>query len=254
MKKLFLGAAAAAAIVAPGAALANTSGYIDGGYEATEYDGGGEFDALHLGGAIAHDFGSGWGIQADARMVNQEWDGSSSDDSHGYAALHAYTTTGSWDFAGFVGLLDYYGDGGKMIGAETRTAFGAISLSGSLGYADFENGGSDYNALDLRVNGAYFFNPNFALTAGVGHTDWDSFFDSDALDLSVGVAYQLTNGIAFSGEYTNTDGDGFFGDWEVDTFRLGVRFNINGGDLQNVTNNGASWSGAADLSEAMMRW
>jgi len=254
MKKLMLGAAAAVAIVAPSAAFADTSGYIDAGYEASEYDGGGEFDALHLGGAIAHDLSNGWGVQADARSVNQEWDGSSSDDSHGYAAVHAYTNAGSWDFAGFVGLVEYYGDSGKMIGAETRTAFGNISLSGSLGYADFENGGSDYSATDLRVNGAYFFSPNLALTAGVGHTDWESVFDSDALNLSIGGAYQLASGIALTGEYVNTDGDGFFSDWEIDSFRLGVRFNINGGDLQNVTNNGASWSGASDLSEAMMRW
>ncbi|HYD88771.1 MAG TPA: hypothetical protein VEA80_14950 [Vitreimonas sp.] len=254
MKKLMLGAAAAVAIATPSAAFADTSGYIDAGYEATEYDGGGEFDALHLGGAIAHDLSSGWGVQADARAVNQEWDGSSSDDTHGYAAVHAYTNTGSWDFAGYVGLINYYDDGGKMIGVETRTAFGNVSVNGSLGYADFENGANDYNALDLRVNGAYFFNPNFALTGGVGVTEWDAFFDSDALDLSLGAAYQLTNGIALTGEYVNTDGDGAFGDWEVDSFRLGVRFNINGGDLQNVTNNGASWSGASDLSESMMRW
>jgi len=252
MKNLLLGAAAAVAIAAPASAFADTSGYIEGGYETSEYDGGGDFDALHLGGGIAQDFG-GWGVQFDARTVNQEWDGAG-DYSHGYAAVHAFTSGGAWDFGGYIGLLDYYGDSGKMIGAETRTAFGNISLNGALGYADFENFGSDYNALDLRVNGAYFLNPNFAINAGIGHTDWESGIDSDALDLSLGATYQFANSFALYGEYVNTDGDNTFGDWEIDTFRIGVRYNIGGGDLQTVTNEGASWSGASDLSEAMMRW
>lgn len=246
MKKTLLGAAAAIAIATPGAALADTTGYIDLGYESSEYDGGGDFDGLHIGGAIAHDF-SNFGIQADARTANQEWNWGG-DDSHGYAAVHAYTNVGTWDVGGFVGLINYYGDGGTMIGAETRTSFGAISLNGAIGYADF--GDNDYSALDLRVNGAYFINPNFAITAGVGQTDWDSWSDSDALDLSVGAAYQLTSGFTLYGEYIDTDGS----NWETETFRIGMRFSINGGNLQNITNNGASWSGASDLSESMMRW
>lgn len=247
MKKTLLGAAAAFAIATPGAALADTSGYIDLGYEATEYDGGGEYDGLHIGGAIAHDF-QGFGIQADARTDNQEWNWGGGDYSHGYAAVHVFTNTGAWDFGGYVGLINYYGDGGTMLGAETRTSFGPLSLNGGLGYADFDDNG--YTALDLRVNGAYFINPNFAITAGIGQTDWDSWSDSDALDLSVGGAYQFSNGFALYGEYVNTDGSS----WEVDTFKIGLRFNINGGDLQTITNEGASWSGASDLSEQMMRW
>lgn len=252
MKKIILGAAAALAVAAPSAALADTSGYVEGGYENTDYDSN-DFDALHLGGGIYHSLGS-WAIQSDARVVNQSWGNSSGDDAQGYAALHAVTEGGAWDFGGFVGLLDYYGDSGMMIGAETRTNFGNLSLQGNLGYADFDEF-FDYNLWDARIDAAYFFMPNFAVTAGVGHSEWEAFYDSDATTLSIGAAYQFANNFTVSGEYVNTDGESDApSEWEGDTFRIALRFDINGGSLQDITNDGASWNGGAALHESMMRW
>lgn len=251
MKKILLGAAAAFAVAAPSAALANTSGYVDTGYENTDYDSGGDFDALHLGGGVYHTFG-GWGVQADGRVTNQDWGGSSTS-GHGYAAVHAFTQGGGWDFGGFLGLLDYYGDAGMMLGAETRTHFGNFSLQGTLGYAEFDSW-SDYNLWDIRVDGAFFLQPNFAITGGIGYSEWDAGSDSDALTLSLGAAYQFVNGFTLYGEYINTDGDGSGFNWEADTFRIGLRFDFNGGSLQDITNNGASWNGGAALHEQMLRW
>lgn len=255
MKKVLLGAAAALAAGAPATALANTSGLVDAGYEMTEYDGGGEFDVLHLGGAFQHDF-AGWGIQADGRTVLQEWDGSSGNDSHAYAALHAYTGAGGWDFAGYVGILNYYGDGAPMIGGETRTEFGNLSLQGSLGYAEFDEF-FDYSAWDLGVSGQFFFTPNFALTGQVGRTDFDTeFTDYEVIDVGIGAAFQFANAMQIYGGYIRTDGesDPSGNDYEADTFRIGFRYNINGGTMQEVQNDGASWNGAARMHEQFMRW
>jgi len=252
MKKILLGAAAAIAIAAPSVAFADTSGYVEGGYENTEYDSGSEFDAIHLGGGFYHSMG-GWAIQSDARMVNQEWNNPFGDDSHGYAALHAVTEGGPWDFGAFIGLLDYYGDSGKMIGAETRTNFGNLSLQGTLGYGDFESF-SDYNVWDAHLDASFFLSPNFAITGGAGYTEWDAFTDSDALTLALGGAFQFANGFTLAGEYVNTDADNSGAGWETDTFRVSLRFDINGGSLQDITNDGASWNGGVQLHETMLRW
>lgn len=254
MKKILLGAAAAIAVAAPNAALADTSGFVEAGFENSDYgSGNGDFDALHLGGGIYRSMG-GWALQADGRITNQEWDGSSSDDSHGYAALHAATEGGPWDFGGFAGLINYYGVGGVMVGAETRTNFGNLSLQGNLGYADFDSF-TDYSLLDVAVDASFFFMPNAAITGGVAFSEWDAFTDSDAVTLSIGGAFQFANGFTLHGEYLNTDGDNDGGgSWENDTFRIALRYDINGGSLQQVTNDGASWNGGAQIHERMMRW
>jgi hypothetical protein len=254
MKKIWLGAAAAIAIAAPSVAFADTSGYVEGGYENSDYDTGSEFDALHLGGGLYHSMGSGWAIQFDGRTVMQEWDSSSGDDGHGYAALHASTEGSAWDFGGFVGLLDYYGAGGVMIGGETRTNFGDLSLQGNLGYADFDEF-FDYSLWDARVDASYFFMPNFAVTGGVGHSEWDYITDYEALTLSIGAAFQFGQNFTVSGEYVNSDFDVDGGtDYEADTFRIALRFDIDGGSLQDNTNDGATWNGGAALHESMLRW
>lgn len=253
MKNILLGATAALALAAPGVASAESSGYIDMGYQNNEFDSGSEFDGLHLGAGFYNDFG-GWGIQADGQTTNLDWDGSSGNDSTSYAAVHAFTTGGSWDFGGYVGLLNYYGDGGYMVGGETRTNFGNFSLEGTLGYADFDQS-TDYNAWDVAANGAYFFMPNFAVTGTVAYTEWDAFFDYDATTLSLGGAYQFGGAWTVYGGYSNVDVDSSTGsDYESDVWRIGFRYNIGGGDLQTVTNDGASWSGGAAMHERFLRW
>jgi hypothetical protein len=254
MKKLLIGAAATAALVAPGAASADVNGWIGASYESNEFDYG-EFDSLSLGGALMHDMGNGWAVQADGRTSLQSWDNSDGDYSHGYAAVHAVTTNGNWDFGGYVGILNYYGDGGKMIGAEARTAFGSLSMQGSLGYADIDQY-YDYSALDFRISGSYFIAPNFSIDGGIGRTDFETeFTDYEVLDLTLGATYQFANGAQLFGAYVNSDGERDPGsDYEGDTFRIGLRFNLNGSSLQDFANDGASWDGAAAFQRQFERW
>ena len=257
MRKYLLSAAAALAIATP--AAAETSGYVDAGYESSDYNSTDEFDVLHLGGAIHHEFGNGWGLQADGRTALQTWDNSSGDDSHGYAAVHAYKGLNDhWDVGGYVGLLNYYGLGGTLIGIESRKHIGSLSLQGSVGYADFDTFFA-FSAWDYRLSANWFFTPNFAVNGGIGHIEWDRepafIADSEATDWSLGAAYQFANGFALYGSYVSTDGETDVpSEWEVETFRVGLRWNINGGDLQTVTNEGASWNGAAAMHEQFVRW
>ena len=253
MKKLLLGALAAAAIAAP-AAYADTSGSIDTGFTNAEFDNG-EYDAFHLGGAVQIDAWSGWAVQLDGRTSLQQWDNDSSDDSQAYAAVHADTNTGAWDFGGWVGILNYYGSGGTTIGAETRTNFGNISLQGSLGYGSFQSSG-DYSGLQASVSGSYFFNPNLAVNVGVGHTTFEYDFsdDTDMLDLSIGGQYGFGNGFEVYGGYMTSDADYGSGEYDVDTLNIGLRYHFGAGTLQDIANDGASWHGAQLLSDAFPRW
>ncbi len=245
MKKLVYGAALAAALAAPALANAETDGALNLGYENADYSSGSDYDGWTIGGVVTHDLSGGMTVQADGQTMLQQWN--SGDYSHGYAAAHLSTDLGGWDLGGFVGLLNYYGDGGTLFGVETRTAFGNLSLDGALSFSDF--GDNDYNATALRVGGAYFFMPNFAVTAGGARTDIDSFTDYEVTEYSVGAAYQFANNIALSGSYTDAD----YEFYDVDAIQLGLTFNFGGGSLQDNTNDGA-WTSARHVSNTWSRW
>lgn len=250
MRKIMFGAALAAAMAAPALANADTSGSINLGFETTEYDSGGEFDAYNLGATIVHGLSGNMTIQADGRTTLQDW--GSSEDSHGYAAAHLSWDLGGWDAGVIGGLANYYGDGGTVFGGEARTAFGNFSVDGSIILTDFLD--NDYSGWTTRVGGAYFFSPNMAVNANIATTDIDaSFGDYEIDEMSIGGAYQFANGVALNINYTNSDYDNNGGSNESDAFRIGARFNFGGGSLQENTNNGA-WASTEHNANTWMRW
>jgi hypothetical protein len=250
MRKILMGAVAALAVAVPASAFADTRGAIDLSYSDSDFDYG-DFWDLELGALLLHDMSSGWTLQAEGRTTLQDWD-CCGQYSHSFAAVHGSSDMGGWDLGGFVGILNYYGDGAPMLGVEARTAFGNFSVDGSLSYADFDG---DYDGTAVRVGGAYFFTPNFALTGGVSRTDIEtSFQDYEITELALGGAYQFANNITLFGGYTNTDGDRSVGvDYDGDTIQIGLRFNLNGGTLQENTNDGA-WQSAARFADTWKRW
>jgi hypothetical protein len=254
MKKLLVGAAAAAALIAPGVASADTQGAIDFNYETTDYDTGSDFDQWSLGGGFATDFSHGLRVQLDGRTTQQEWNGGGGDYSHGYAAAHVSGDLAGFNVGGFAGFLNYYGDGATLLGVEARRGFGNISLNGSIGHADFgdDNG---YDGTSYRLGGSYFFMPNFAVSAGYGLTNIDdSFQDSDITEWNVGAAYQFSNNIELYGAYVDSENDrSISGDYEFEAFQVGMRLNFNGGTLQDNANGGL-WGAARDISETYSRW
>ena len=253
MKKLLVGAAAAAALIAPGVASADTQGAIDFNYETTDYDTGSDFDQWSLGGGFATDFSHGLRVQLDGRTTQQEWNGGGGDYSHGYAAAHVSGDLAGFNVGGFAGFLNYYGDGATLLGVEARRGFGNISLNGSIGHADFgdDNG---YDGTHYGIGAAWFFSPNFALTGGVERSDINSFTDFEITELSLGGAYQFANNFEVFGEYIDTDGDRSSGtDYDGETLQIGLRMNIGGGTLQDNANGGL-WGAARDISETYSRW
>jgi hypothetical protein len=253
MRTLLLGAAAAAAMIAPGMASANTSGSVGVLYEANDFDyGSGEFQAFNLGGALVHNMSNGLTLQLDGRTTLQDWDCCDSYYSHGYAATHLSSDMGGWDLGGVLGIVNYYGEGGILIGVEARTMLGNFALDGSVGHTDFADNGYDGTA--FRAGGGFFFTPNLALTGGASFTDINSFTDYEITELSIGGAYQFTNNVEVYGGYTNTDGERSTGtSYEGDTFQIGLRLNINGGTLQENAADGA-WTSAEHISDTWMRW
>ncbi len=256
LKKLLVGTAVTAALMTPGLTSADTSGSIGLSYEHNDFDysSNGEFQGYNLGGAIIHDLSDTLTLQADGRTTLQDWDCCDSYYSQGYAAAHLSTDLGSWDLGGFAGFVNYYGEGGVLIGAEARTALGNFSLDGAYSLTDFAENGAYGTA--ARLGGAFFINPNFAVTAGAGYSwiDGSGSTEYDITELSLGGAYQFANNIELYGGYTNTDAERSTGtEYEGDTFQLGVRFNVGGGTLQDNTNDGAWWS-AEHVSDTWNRW
>lgn len=249
MKKIMHGAALAAALMAPGLASANTSGAIEVSYEDNDFDYG-DFWDLQLGAAVMQDMG-GWMLQGEGRATMQDWDNDWRY-GHGVAAVHGSMDFGGWDGGIYTGILNYYGDGGLIIGLEGRTAFGNLSLDGSIGHASMAD--DNYDGTQVRVGGAYFFTPNLAINAGASQTDIESSGGADweITELSLGAAYQFANNVTLFGGYTNTDGENG-ADYEGDTINIGLRLNFNGGTLQDNTNDGL-WQAAQHLANTFKRW
>jgi len=251
MKKILVGAAAAAALIAPGVASADTIGAIDYTYETTDYESGSEFDAYSLGAGIATDISHGLRLQADGRTTLQDWDGSSGDYSHSYAAAHLSGDLGGFNVGAFAGMLSYYDDGGTVYGVEGRRAFGNLSLDASIAFSEF--GDNNYDGTHYAIGGSYFFSQNLSVNAGYNVSEIDSGTDYDIDELSIGAGYQFANNIELFGNYVTGDVDYGFGDNETETLQLGVRLNIGGGTLQDNTNGGL-WDTARGVSDTYNRW
>ncbi|MBX9745587.1 MAG: porin [Hyphomonadaceae bacterium] len=250
MKRILVGAAAAAALVAPGVASADVQGAIDYTYENTEYDSGSDFDAYSLGGAIATDVMHGLRLQADGRTTMQEW--STSEYSHGYAAVHLSGDLGGFNVGGFGGMLNYYGDPGTVFGVEARRGFGNFTIDGAIGFSNFDE--ADYEGTHYNIGGSYFFAPNFSINAGYSIDDIDYAAGYDLDTWSLGAAYQFSNNIELFGAWANTNYENNGIDYnETDSLQLGVRLNIGGGTLQDNANGGL-WNSVREISDTYLRW
>jgi hypothetical protein len=156
----------------------------------------------------------------------------------------------------FVGFQNWYGEGGKLIGLEGRTAFDNISLQGSVAYTSFRYYG-DYSAWDARVAGSYFMQPNWAVNASIVGT-WISPGGNhiNMTEYGIGTEYQFSHcPMSVSLDYTHSSDDYQHSHtYDGNTVMLGLHWNFGGGTLQDNTNHGASWSGAQALEKSFTRW
>ncbi len=237
MKKLLAGAAAAAAILAPGIASADTNAVIGLQYSNTEFDGGDDADSYGFNGAFSHDLASGAVLQFDGEWNRTDAGGCCFGTSYG--AVHYGVRNESYSFGGFVGLTDmlYSGLG---VGIEGQLFLGNLNLNGAIGVVDFDD--ADLQSFGAQIDAAYFFTPNLALTGLVAQNEIDfGSGESDATSLGIGGEWRMSaSPISFVAGYRNTDYDV----GEADTWTIGVNFDLGTGSIQERTRSGPGFGGA----------
>jgi opacity protein-like surface antigen len=119
MKKFLVGAAAAAAILAPVAASADTNAVVGVQYANNEFDSF-DFDSYGFNAALSHDFDSTF-LQFDGEFNRVDADGCCN--TSGYGAMHYGVRNDSYAFAGVVSLNDFFGYSGLGYGVEGAMYF-----------------------------------------------------------------------------------------------------------------------------------
>lgn len=242
MKKLALGAAAAAAILAPAVAHADTNAVAGLEYAHLDSDIGGDANAYGLNGAFNHDFSNGWELQMDGAVDRMDASGCCT--SASYAAAHFGMRNEQSSFAGFVGLQDLSIFSGIALGIEGQWNFDNASLGGSVSYVDF--GDIDANATHVAANGVYFFTPNFSVNAGVGYVNSDGAFfgDEDYWTYNIGGEYRFDNSpasVSLGWRHLDLDSN------NVDAITVGLTLDLGTGDLHSRRTHGPSWDGARSM-------
>lgn len=237
MKKLVLGAVAAAAMLAPGLAHAETNAVIGLNYNSLDSDGF-DMDTHGLTGAFNHDFANGWQVQVDGAAQRLDLSGCCIGEN--YLAVHYGKRTDTYSFAGFLGTQDWGYVSGISVGVEGQMHFAQASIGGSISYVDF--GDYPLNGTNIDVNGSYYFNPNFSVGADIDYTDNDI---GDWTSYGISGEYRFDNSPAsVTLGYRQIDVDST----DLDMWSIGVNFDLGTGSLQDRRAHGPSWDGASSLN------
>lgn len=238
MRKLFLGAAAAMALAAPGVAAAN--GYVGLDYTNVDVDGAGSEDAVGLSGSVVltpH-------IALDAAVSDAD------DDTVWGATGHLFTNNRQYLFGGFLGVVGDDDTSTWGAGFEGQYYISNITLAGAVGYAN--NDDADVDGWGANGEARYFFNDNFRVEGGVGWTrvDFGGGFDDNAVTLGLGGEYQLaTMPLSFGLGYSHTSFDDL--DIDADTVSAMARWNFGGGSLFDRDHSGGGLAGLSGVAAAI---
>jgi hypothetical protein len=240
MKKLVLGAAAVAALLAPAIANAQTNAVVGIDYNHLDFDSAGDGNLYGLNGAFNHDFANGTQIQLDGAA--DRVDVGFCCQSANYAAVHYGVRNDQYSYAGFVGTQSLSLFSGIDVGVEGQMHFGNASVGASLSYADF--GDIDVSAWNANIDGLYFFTPNFSVNAGAGYTNVDLGGSDDYWTWNVGGEYRFDNSpFSVSLGYRQQDLDG----GDISAWTVGLTLDLGTGTLQERRVHGPSWGGARSL-------
>lgn len=241
MKKLLIGAAAAAAILSPAVASADTNAVVGLQYSNTDF-GFDTIDSYGFNGAFSHDLDNGLFIQVDGAYSRSDLGGCCV--ANNYGAFHLGQRNDSYAFGGFASLGDLFAYSGIGVGIEGSLFWSNIVVNGSLGYQDFGDVG--ISLTQLAVDGSYFFTENLALNANISQTQGEDALDGDWTNYGIGGEWRTNGPTSFSLGYRTTDGD-----FEYDTWLLGVNFDFGTGSLRERASNGPSMNGARTLNNAL---
>jgi len=239
MKKILVGAVAAAAILTPCVANADVGVQLRGTYATLDEDGDDDKeDAWGLSGAVVNEMGNNWVVQFNGSLADM--DHNDHTDSFELFEGHVGYDFGGFVLGGFVTRFDWAGSPYNLLGIEGHTQIGRFSIDGSYSTGEQNDNAFAYDLSNLSFVGAFALTDAFSIHASYSDTDWD-FDDSEAWGL--GVNYAIPN-TAFSvgGGWRTFESDG-----GTDTEAFGINFGWNFGD--NVR---SSIGAGAVVSDAIM--
>lgn len=240
MKKLLLGAAAAVAIAAPGAALAQTTGEVGVHYSAVDLQNGPDIDVWGLNAAVAHDFGS-FTVQGDAASSRYD---ANSRIGIGNVSIAAGVRNDAYAVYGFVGHSSFGSDSAN-IGFGGQYHLDRMSFNGSVGVADFD--GADVRAVNL--DGVYYFTDNFGVLAEVGYGESRGGGTIEWTSAGVGGIYRFNQSpLSLDFGYRRTEHD----TRDSDLLRFGATLAFGTTSARDAARNGPSFNGGRRLAEQII--
>ncbi len=215
MRNMILASACAVALLASGAASAQVTGTLGGGYSRV-LDGGGA-DIYGLNGSLAAGLGQGWTLEGTGSYFNLNpggldlWNtGLNLSAATGFGRIAAGAT-----HAGVAaGHGTTYGAGADWFFSEDIT----LSLKGGGHYA---TGGNDGGFAGLQ--GIYYLNPNLALSASAEYVA-ASFADINSQKIKAEWKFSDTLPLSFYGGYQRYETGGT----DVNALFVGVKFYLDG--------------------------
>ena len=191
----------------------------------------------------------GLGVQGDIKVASYNTLGSNNDGTITSPTVHVYQRTAYGLIGGWAGWSHSNGANLYGIGAEGQAYLGSATLYGSLGYGH-TNATIDQNLWAARLQGRYFLMENFALDAQAGFVRASaSGAHTTVRTVGFGAEYQ-PDILPFSilANYDHADASGSSA--ASDTIRLGLRWNFDGGTLQERDRLGPTLSNVTDQFES----
>lgn len=240
MKKILVGAVAAAALLTPAIASADTNAVVGIQLGNTDY-GTADYDNYGLTGAFSHDMNNGWVFQMDGEHGRTDF--GTADIASSYGAVHYGVRNDRYALAGFVGLDEFFSLSGTQFGAEGQMYFGNFVAGASAGISDFD----EFSVTSIQLDGAYYISPNLAINALIATTEGDDAIDEDWQTYGVGGEYRFSGPMSVA---LNWRTDEFDSD-DTDTWTIGLNFDLGTGSLQERQTQGPSLQGARNLHGAV---
>ena len=161
-------------------AVSGFNGKLDFGYTYLDVDGTGSGNAFHGVGSLSAPITNDFGVQFDVGGAHLKGNnGGGSANAFG-AGTHLFWRNPDVALLGAYAHYMRFNGGGSAVndvrfGAEAEIYLDQVSIEGFAG-ADFvSSGGSDKTFASLDLVGAYYFNENFRLHAGISH-EFDQTF------------------------------------------------------------------------------
>lgn len=225
VRKMLIATVAAAAMSAP--AFAQTNGSIAA--TRTSHDRDVDIDVTSVSGAIYHGFGNGFAVQGD--IAYHDIEAGPADEQTTRYTVHGIYRTENWAIGLLAGTSDWFGSDFDHFGIEGALYFDRWTIESSYISGDLPSVTYDR----LSIAGRHFVTDNFSIGGGIGFANADEF-DWRSYDLNAEYRLGAVPITLFAG-YNHADLDD-----DVDSVRVGLRWDIGTGSLLERDRRGASFN------------